>query len=79
MKAPHKAIQWAIVTALFSVGFYGFLMICDEDPFYQMTELEFFSEKAIGCGIVAAAVLFGRYLYRKGLLPVMDVKEEDIK
>lgn len=75
----HKAIQWVIAIALFSVGFYGFLMLCDEDPSYQMTELEFFVEKAIGCGIIAAAGLFGRYLYHKGHIPVMHVKEEDIK
>lgn len=77
MKAPGKLIQWAIVSAIFAVGFYGFLMVCDEDPFYQMTEGQFLFEKILGLAIIAACVLFGKYLYRKGILPIMDIKNED--
>lgn len=77
MKAPGKFIQWAIVSAIFAVGFYGFLMVCDEDPFYQMTEGQFLFEKILGLAIIAACVLFGKFLYRKGILPIMNIKNED--
>lgn len=77
MKAPGKFIQWAIVSAIFAVGFYGFLMVCDEDLFCQMTDRQFLFEKIMGLAIIAACVLFGKYLYRKGILPIMDFKNKD--
>lgn len=71
---PNKFIQRTIVAVLFGIGFYGLLMVCDEDPLYQKTEQQWFMEKIIGFAIIVACVLVGKYLYRKGYLSVMETK-----
>lgn len=80
MKAPHKLIQWAIVTALFSVGLLALLVIAgNDDPANPLPLGEWLLIKVIAAAIAYACYRFGRYLYRLGLLPVMDYdfKEED--
>lgn len=78
MKAPHKYVQWAIVTALFGVGFLAFMVIAgDDDPANPLPIGKWFLIKAVAAAIVYACYRFGRFLYSLGLLPVMDIDMDE--
>ncbi len=78
MNAPHKLIQWAIVTALFGVGFIALLVVAgDDDPENPLPLGKWFLIKATAAAVGYACYRFGRYLYNLGLLPVMDTDFEE--
>lgn len=82
MKAPHKYVQWSIVSALFGVGFLAFMVIAgDDDPANPLPLGKWFLIKAVAAAVVYACYRVGRFLYSLGLLPVMDIyltEEEDL-
>lgn len=82
MKAPHKYVQWAIVTALFGVGFLALMVIAgDDEPANPLPLGEWFLIKAVAAAVCYACYRVGRFLYSLGLLPVMDIdmdEEEDL-
>lgn len=81
MKAPHKYIQWAILTVLFGIGFFAFLILAgNENPEHPMSIADWFAIKIAAGAALYACVLLGKYLYRLGILPVLDEdmeKEEE--
>lgn len=80
MKAPHKFVQWAIVSVLFGIGFFAFLIIAgDENPEHPMSNADWFAIKIAAAAALYACGLAGKYLYRLGILPVMDedIEEEE--
>lgn len=82
MKAPHKYVQWAIVSALFGVGFLAFMVIAgDDDPANPLPLGKWFLIKAVAAAVAYACYRVGWFLYSLGLLPVMDIyltEEEDL-
>lgn len=79
MKAPHKYIQWAILSVLFGIGFLAILIIAgDENPEQPMSNADWFAIKIAAGAALYACVIVGKCLYRLGVLPVMDddIKEE---
>lgn len=83
MKAPHKFVQWAILSVLFGIGLFAFLILAgDDNPEHPMSMVDWFAIKLAAGAALYACVLAGKYLYRLGLLPVMDEdfekEEEDL-
>lgn len=81
MKAPHKFVQWAIVSILFGVGFLAFMVVAgDDNPEQPLPLWDWFMIKGIAAAVIYACYRAGKHLYNLGLLPVMDddlLEEED--
>lgn len=78
MKAPHKYVQWAIVSALFGVGFTALLVLAGEDDSANpMPTGEWYLIKAAAVAVVYACYRLGRFLHNLGLLPEFN-KEADL-
>ena len=82
MKAPHKYVQWAIVLALFGVGFLAFMIIAgDDDPANPLPLGKWFLIKAVAAALIYTCYRVGRFLYSLGLLASIDnedtTEEED--
>lgn len=70
--------QWAYMTALFLVGFTGFVMMAGEDDMNNpMLFLKWLVIKVIGLALFCACFKIGQVLGRKGLLPECKEDEED--
>lgn len=74
----NKPLQYTIIYSLF---FIGFMAVCflgaDEAPDQPPMPLaQWLWIKGVTIAIIAACALIGRYLYRKGLLTIMNDKEE---
>ena len=73
MKAPHKLVQRGIITVLFGIGFFAFLLLAgDENPDSPMPMADWFAIKIAAGAALYACVLVGKHLYRLGILPIMD-------
>ena len=78
MKAPNKLAQRAIVLVLCVIGFFAFLLLAgDENPDSPMSIADWFAIKIAAGAALYACVLTGKYLYRLGILPIMDEDLED--
>lgn len=81
MKAPHKYVQWAIISALFGIGIIAFFVAAGEDdPANPLSFGDWLMVKGGAVAVVYACYRVGRYLHSLGLLPVADAdltKEED--
>ena len=62
--------QWACATALFLVGFFGFLLIvCEDDLNNPLPFLKWLVIKVTGLALCCACFKIGEVLGKKGLLP----------
>lgn len=74
-----KSLQYTIVYSLFLIGFLAFCYLgANEAPNEPpMPLLQWLLIKTVTLGIIAACVLIGIYLYRKGFLTVMNNDREE--
>ncbi len=75
-----KFFKWSILSAVFSVGFFGLLILAgDDDPYNPMPIGRWLLLKAVGAALIAASVYVGKVLDRHDLLPenFHDLDEEE--
>ncbi len=75
-KTKNTPKQWAITTALMTVGFIAFLILCGEEtPDNPMPLGQFFAAKIAALTVLGGCIKAGKYLHGKGL--IVDMNEED--
>lgn len=77
MKTKNTPKQWAILTALATIGFFAFLLLAGEDtPDNPMSLSQFFTIKLMGMAILAGCLAAGKWCGSKGLLPQINETDE---
>lgn len=79
MKITRKSvIQHVILFALFSVGFFAFMLLAgDDDPSNPLPIEQWLGIKLAAAVVIYACIKLGKFLDSKGLLPEMDDPEID--
>lgn len=72
-----KIIQWGLMTVLGFWGTLSFMVLAGEEaPDVCMSLGDFFQIKALALTSFAGCILCGKWLYKKGLLPEINIEEE---
>lgn len=72
-----KIIQWGFMTVLCLWGMVSFLVLAGEEaPEAHLTLGDFILIKALAFASFAGCLLCGKWLFRKGLLPEINIQED---
>lgn len=79
-KTKNTPKQWAITTALMTVGFIAFLILCGEEtPGNPMPPGQFLAAKLAALAVLGGCIKAGKYLHGKGLIVDMDEEDDEIQ
>lgn len=72
-----KIIQWGLMTVLGVWGMVSFMVLAGEEaPDTCMSLGDFILIKALAVTSLAGCILCGKWLYKKGLLPEINIEED---
>ena len=74
----RNLMKWAIATAMMSIGFAAFLVLCGEDiPGRPMSDGYFFGSKLAAGAVLYLDILTAKFFNRRGWRPEIKDPEAD--